>query len=196
MCKQRGGEAIVQRCEDNCRACISGYLRWCFSVGKTVDFLDMQFVVQVPSFKIEAAQEKTVTPLCATSCHSPSVHISWPNSVCNRIWSLSDSRQKALMCLYKRYVEANAHPAICSKIGAWKPKQQSVSNRGCAWLTKFIVVLRYHPHFRTLFSTALKRVPIPPELGINIMVAWRNSLPSMGGNINMLNTRLSKCSMG
>ena len=60
-----------------------------------LDYLDLTITFTVPSIRIEAKQDKPVTPLCPTSCHLPNVHRSWPATVCSRVHTISDSKEFA-----------------------------------------------------------------------------------------------------
>ena len=153
------------------------------------DFSDTRVQLTVPYMSVEAAQVKPLIPLRATSGHSSSVHKSSPWSVCAHIWKLSDCKLEALRLLVSRYEDANAHPHVISQIQAWTP--QSKCNVGSVGKTRCVLVLRYHPNFRKVLFRALALAPVPLELNLEVLVAWRNLLPSVAGGIESHNLFLS-----
>jgi hypothetical protein len=162
------------------------------AIGHECVFLDLQLTVASPRLLICASQVKPVTPLCPTSAHNFNVHRGWPSAVIDRISSLSGGSDESLSVLYRRYQYANTHPytlalfkscAVARKSAQVKPKSvSSLSN--CDTRSRCPFVLRYHPLFKVAFGRTLKRVPVPPELNVRVMPAWRNALPSVIGHLN------------
>jgi hypothetical protein len=177
-------------------------------VGDKVVFLDLIVGVDVPRLSLEANQDKPITPLCPSSCHNPSVHASWPNTVCNRVCSLSDSKLESLAALARRYVCANAHPYTIALFESWQPKSGShmgsitaaSSSAGAAVAAataaeqprKIAFVTRYHPMFRKLFHRALLATPPPRELQVAIFPAWKNALTSLSAVVCQSNANTCK----
>jgi hypothetical protein len=91
----------------------------------------------------------------------------------------------AISVLAGRYRLANSHPGIVNRLISWQPK--SLSNGGSAGQTRAIWILRFHPVFKTIFNLALRLTPIPRELELQILVAWKNTLPYLSGGIEKLN---------
>ena len=146
--------------------------------------------IQTPRLAVEAAQSKPVIPLCRSSAHSYAVHSSWPSSVYNRVWRLSHNKDLALRTLHARYVAADSHHVVLNQIANWSHRPKSVCNKVSARMTRVPIVLRFHPAFRRAFFQTLSEVPIPKELNLEILVAWKNSLPSLGGLLDRHNSHL------
>jgi hypothetical protein len=165
------------------------------SIGCSLKYLDLCIEVRSPRLQLSAMQDKVVTPLCPTSAHCPNVHKSWPSSICSRVFSLSGQDPGSLRSLYLRYELGNTHATTLDLISGWRPRVSS-SNGERARLACDNVpfVLRYHPILKLAFDRALKQVPVPPELGVHCMAAWKNALPCISSYINRCN-RMS-CSVG
>ena len=158
------------------------------SVGKTFTYLDLDIHVTVPNLTCNAAQHKVVIPLCPSSAHTSSVHRSWPGAVCNRVYTLSDEKTKALQTWQQRYIAANAHPNIVAMIRSWEPKTKPAKlSLSIEYASNATFVLRYHPSFKQAFSRALHIVPVPKELRLKVMPAWKNSMPSLCGIVDKTN---------
>ena len=171
-----------------------------YSVGTRCPFLDLDIGVFSPRLCIVASQTKPVTPLCPTSCHNFDVHKSWPAAVATRVYKLSGSSgDLALESLRSRYIHANTHPftlavfKLCtsSLCLPWRPR--GIGGRQASNCSRVPCVLRYHPVFKLAFQRALRLVPVPEILGLRIVAAWRNSLPSVSGFINHTNRRHFSC---
>jgi hypothetical protein len=167
----------------------------CLSTADFV-FLDLAISLDCPTLRVEYAQTKQVIPLCASSAHSPSVHKSWPGAVCSRASRLSDSPSSALKVLSDRYREANAHPETLQRIMMGCVRSLVVPRPVHSREASVVFVLRYHPVFRRAFYRALSLVPFPEYYGLQIMPAWRNALPSVGGSIESANNILCKRAYG
>ena len=50
--------------------------------------------------------------------------------------------------------------------------------------TNIPFVMRYHPILKHAFRRALQHCPIPKELDISIMPAWKNATPSIASHIS------------
>ena len=172
-----------------------------YSVGKSCVFLDLSIGITTPFLTIAASQVKPVTPLCPTSCHNMGVHRSWPSAVANRVFKLSgESGEQTLKVLSKLYEHANSHPytlavlrscslSLCSSDRfRGNGKRLDTDN-----YSRVPCVMRYHPIFKLAFRRALRSVPAPPELGIRLVPAWRNALPSLCGFINHTNRHNLSC---
>jgi hypothetical protein len=158
-----------------------------------VDFLDLQLHFVCPRIGIEASQSKEVIPLCRSSCHNRSVHVGWPATVASRVFAISDSGSSALFKLASRYRMANAHPEIIHDLLNWQPPLNTKQRLYDTVLpARMPIVLRYHPSTKNAWYRTLNQVPIPAELGISLVVAWKNSLPSLAGNVSQHNRDLCK----
>ena len=159
-------------------------------VNQSVLFLDIVVHVVVPQLRCEANQEKPITPLCPTSCHQPSIHFAWPNAVCQRVHSLSDNKELALSLLVRRYVYANAHPLTTRLFSSWEPRRPKPKiESGTDPPNRAVFVLRYHPIFAKLFYRALHTTPLPPELNLKVLPAWKHALPSIATVVAKSNRR-------
>ena len=158
----------------------------------SLTFWDLQVKLTVPCMSIQAAQQKTVLPLCSSSCHSFAVHKSWPLSVLHRVLTLSDDRMAAYDLLCKRYLMANACPSVLQSLldsrslvqdlGDCHEKSQVLNTR----LAKpmFVFVLRFNQVFQRAFTRALSLAPLPADINLRVVAAWRNSAVSVSGSVN------------
>jgi len=144
-------------------------------------FLDLQIDVVVPQMQVIASQHKPLTPLCPSSAHIQSIHLSWPKAVANRVYTLSGSSPVAVQKLIHRYKSAGAHPLTLKVLNNWHPSPPDSRSQPAQQGARMPFVFRYHPLFRHAFYRTMTLVPPPPELGLKIFSGWRNALPSLNG---------------
>ena len=159
-------------------------------LGMSLKYLDLDICVQVPTLNVQCNQAEVATPLCPTSAHVFHIHTSWPGSMRSRVIQLSDDKSLALCQLNTRYTMANAHPLTLDLLGRFEKS-------ALASVSRFVsssvpspqapfrepLVCRYHPLLRTILNRTIKCVPPPAELGLRLMPAWRNYLPSMSSKV-------------
>ena len=159
-------------------------------------FLDMQLTLESSRIRADPSQVKPVTPLCPSSAHSPGVHRSWPPAVASRICRISTSKHEQLCVLYTRYLHANAHSftleVFRKLLDGYSPAR--VPNGSDNPVT--VMVLRYHPRFFRAFKRDLQLAPVPPEVGIRLLAAWRNALPSLASTYAKHNRTLLREGIG
>ena len=153
------------------------------SVGsEPCSFLDLLIDGVLPKLAITAAQQKPVTPLCPTSAHVESIHLSWPNAVANRVYQLSGCNPLAVFKLIHRYQYAGSHPLTLSVLSKWTPRPIADTAPGNHLNQhRMPFVMRYHPCFRLAFYRTIRMVPPPIELGLSVFPCWKNALPSLTG---------------
>ena len=71
-----------------------------------------------------------------------------------------------------------------------KPKSHRTSDRSDAKTVPF--VLRYTAVTATAWSRALRLAPVPKELGVSLVPAWKNALPTVSSIISRSNNGLCK----
>jgi hypothetical protein len=158
--------------------------------GAQLTYLDLNVLNAVPRLGVQCCQDKPALPLCPTSAHVPHVHRSWPTSMCKRVVSLSDSPAQACDQLLSRYKLANAHPFTLNLLDDAISSSLSLesfiraSDVPPSIFRRETFVCRYHPSLRVIMNRAIKAVPPPKELGIILMPAWRNFLPSLKSKLD------------
>lgn len=168
-----------------------------FSCGTTFEFLDLSVHVfaraacDSPRFRVTAAQNKPLTPLCPSSAHFGPVHKSWPAAVANRTSVLSGNSLDSHLLLCSRYRSVCTHTYTLNLLEGWKPQAcaslESKEAEKSDGTRKVPFVFRYHPCVAYAMNRTLKLVPPPPELCLRPRASWRNSLPSLHSLINRAN---------
>jgi len=144
-----------------------------------VQYLELTVAIQAGRFFIEPTLEKVPVPLCESSCHPFSVHKSWPSAVVARTAGLSDRPEFSINKLRINYAMANTCSSTLSRMQSkHMPTKQRDSN-----VLQVACVLRYHPVFAAAVKRALIRAPLPPSVDMEVLVAWKNALPSVASHI-------------
>jgi len=154
--------------------------------GSSVQYLDLTISIVSSAFVTQPTLEKTPTPLCPTSCHTPGIHSAWPPAVANRVSMLADDPPAAHEKLKRSYVRANAHPSTVALLSA-RTAPQRLNSIG-PQQPIVTMVLRYHPSFAAAVRRALALAPPPPHLGMKIVPSWRNALPSVSTKVSIANS--------
>ena len=170
----------------------SGYRRHC------AESLMLASCCQVP---ICTASVYCKVPICTAcwllqSSHAPHVHSSWPSGLASRAVRLSDNSEESLAKLIAQYSGIACDSIILERLqrprggptkGGTNPCDDSVL--ACSQAPCATCVLKYHPLLRAAAAGALRQTPLPPSLGFNVRIAWRNALPSVESIISRHNTR-------
>ena len=161
-----------------------------------VNILDLRVHLSHNNPIINPNFEKIPSPLCPTSAHAPHVHSSWPSGLASRAVRLSDNSEESLAKLIAQYSGIACDSIILERLqrprggptkGGTNPCDDSVL--ACSQAPCATCVLKYHPLLRAAAAGALRQTPLPPSLGFNVRIAWRNALPSVESIISRHNTR-------
>ncbi len=162
-----------------------------------VTFLDLTVQCvggRLPSYP---SLSKVPKPLRVHSSHAPRVHKGWPRAVIQRACNLGDISASAQ--LLSNHVDANTHPATLQlmrdDIAVLHDHAPTALARLPGQTPRVAAIFRHHPAILRALQFALKRVPLPPSIGMTILPSWTNALPCVGGILTKHNDTLGSGSL-